>query len=118
MKRSILYDKSVNYSIQTIELANLLHQQNEYILSKQLVRCATSIGANIVEAKNAYSKKDFSFKLQISQKECAESLYWLELLNKTRYISQTKFEEMTDLGNELMKMIRSSILTVSKNLNS
>lgn len=85
-------------------------------MSKQLLRSGTSIGANVREAKNAESKNDFIHKLSIAQKECDESLYWLELLHKSEYITKEQNEAYTDLASQILKMIRSSILTTKQNL--
>ena len=93
----------------------LRENKKEFVLSKQLLRSRTSIGANIREAYNAESKKDFVHKLAIAQKECDESLYWLELLNAIECISEKEFESLSTDCIELLKIIRSSILTTKIN---
>jgi four helix bundle protein len=85
-------------------------------LSKQLTRCGTSIGANIVEAINAISKKEFIAKLNISLKEAFETRYWLELLRETEYLSENQFISMGDDCTELIKLLTSIIKTTKKNL--
>ncbi len=80
-------------------------------MSKQLLRSGTSIGANIREAQNAQSKADFIHKLAISQKECDETLYWLELLFKSEFISEIEFNHYYPTGNELLRMLRSASIT-------
>ncbi len=81
------------------------------MISKQLLRCGTSIGANIREAFNGESSKDFIHKLAIAQKECDEVLYWLELLFATNYLNQELFNSISQDATELMKIITKSILT-------
>lgn len=88
-------------------------------MSKQLLRSGTSVGANIREAKNAESTNDFIHKLGIAQKECDETLYWLELLKETEFLNNDAFDNLSDQANQILKMIRSTILTVKqKNLKS
>ena len=82
------------------------------------VRSGTAIGALIREAQNAESKADFIHKLGIAQKECDETIYWLELLNETKYLTQKEFISMCNEGQELLKMIRSAIITSKKTYNS
>lgn len=84
-------------------------------MSKQLMRSGTAIGALVREAQNAESTKDFIHKLSISQKECDESIYWLELLKATDYIDEQEFESLNNEANELLKMLRSSIITSKQN---
>jgi four helix bundle protein len=115
MSKTILEIKSKTYAIESVMLAKTLMQKNEFILSKQLLRSATSVGANYREAKNAFSPKDFIYKLSICQKECDESIYWLELLKETNYISEEQFTQLENQATQLLKMIRSSILTVKQN---
>lgn len=84
-------------------------------MSKQLIRSGTSVGANIREAQNGESKADFIHKLGIAQKEADETLYWLELLKKTKYLKNEEFESMHNDGNELLKILRTIILNAKKN---
>ncbi|OAB27692.1 four helix bundle protein [Flavobacterium fryxellicola] len=74
-------------------------------MSKQFLRSITSVGANVREAVNAQSRPDFIHKLSIAQKECDESLYWLELLKETNYISEIEFESIYQQNNEVLKII-------------
>lgn len=85
-------------------------------MSKQLLRSGTSVGANIREAQNAESKMDFVHKLAISQKECDESIYWLELLEASGFISKEQFKKLQGQAFEILKMLKSSILTTKQNL--
>lgn len=115
MGKTILEIKSKTFTIDCIMLSKKLSNEEEFIMCKQLMRSATSVGANYREAKNAFSPKDFIYKLSICQKECDESIYWLELLNETHYITDTKFNDMENQASQLLKMIRSSILTTKQN---
>ena len=94
----------------------LCEEKKEWVLSKQLLRSGTSIGANIVEAQAAVSKKDFLAKMYISFKECCETEYWLELLHETGYLSDLEFESINQDNNTLKKMLSSITFTTSKNL--
>jgi len=79
MKENIVETKSFQFAVSNVNLYKELTQKKEFVLSKQLLRSSTSVGANIRESCNSGSKKDFIYKLSISQKECDESIYWLEL---------------------------------------
>jgi four helix bundle protein len=92
----------------------LCNDRKEFVLSKQLLRSGTSIGANVREALNAQSAADFIHKCAIAQKECDETLYWMELLKETEYIDEKEFISINKDAEELLKIIRSIILT-SKN---
>ena len=114
-KENPLKDKSFLFALRIVRLYKLLIEvKKEYVLSKQLLRSGTSIGANIREAQNAQSKADFIHKLSISQKECDETLYWLELLYQSEYLTEIEFNSIYPEANELLKMLRSAIIT-SKN---
>ena len=80
MSQSIIKEKTFKFALEIIKISKLLLQKNEFVLSKQLLRAGTSIGANIREALNAESTADFIHKFSIAQKECDETLYWIELL--------------------------------------
>jgi len=108
-------DKSYHFSLMIIELYKFLVQEKkEYVLSKQLLRSGTSIGANVNEAQAAISKKDFIAKMAIASKEARESQYWLMLLKDSSYIDITKkkvqllFEEIKSLIKILTKIVKSS----------
>lgn len=104
--------KSFNFAIRIVRLYTVLSTtKKEFVLSKQLLRSGTSVGAMVREAQNAESKADFEHKLAIAQKECDESLYWLELLGTTDYLSETELMSYHSEAGELLKMIRSAILT-------
>ena len=94
MSESIVKTKSFLLAIGGVALYKfLIESKREYVMSKQFLRSVTSVGANVREAINAQSKVDFIHKLSISQKECDETLYWLELLNATSYLSNSEFEK-------------------------
>lgn len=86
-------------------------EQHEYNNSDQIQRSGTSIGANYSEACDAESRADFVHKLSIAQKECNETLYWLELLLETNYLSDAQFEDIYSEAEEIMRMLTSSIIT-------
>ncbi len=110
-----LSQKSFNLAIESINLYKALTaEQKEFVLSKQLLRSGTAVGALITEAKNAQGPKDFIYKLQVAQKECAETTYWVALLLQTSYISELTHAHFINLTDELLKILRSSILTVKQ----
>ena len=117
---SIVKDKSFAFAVRIVKLYKYLCEQKcEYVLSKQLLRSGTSIGANIREAINAESKADFIHKLSISQKETDETLYWLELLYSSEFINESEFKSIYAEAEELLKIIKSIIITTkSKTHNS
>ena len=115
MSESIIKIKSFNFAVRVANLNKTLQSRNEYVISKQLLRSGTSIGANIREALNAESTKDFIHKLSISQKEADETMYWLELLFETEYLSEKEFKSIHSNCNELLKILRSIIITTKKN---
>jgi four helix bundle protein len=115
--RNLLKDKSFRFAIRIYWLyQHLKDAKKEFILSKQLLRSGTSIGANVREAYNASSKLDFIHKLSIAQKEADETLYWLELLNEVELLKAEEFNSIYSDGTELLKILRSSILTAKSNL--
>ena len=116
MSESIVKTKSFELAIRGVNFYKyLVAEKKEYIMSKQFLRSVTSVGANVREAVNAQSKPDFIHKLSIAQKESDESLYWLELLKETNYISELEFESIYQQNNEVLKIIRSIIITSKKN---
>ena len=116
MKESLVYNKALNYAVRIVNLYKYLNENHrECIMSKQLLRCGTSIGANISEALSAESTADFIHKLSISQKEANETQYWLTLLCKTEYISTKEYDSMIEDCEEIRKMIISIIITSKKN---
>ncbi len=119
MSESIVKNKSYQLAIDGVKFFQLLqNDKREFVLSKQFLRSVTSVGANVREAVNAQSKADFIHKLSISQKECDESLYWLELLKDTQIVSLEEFQPIHAQATEVLKIIRSIIITSKKNLIS
>ena len=116
MKENLLIDKSVDFAARIIKLCKYLEKkQKEHIISKQIIRSGTSIGANINEAQYGNSKADFISKLHISLKETAETEYWLRLLFKSGYIDEKIFKSLLNDCLELKKLLISSINTAKKN---
>lgn len=115
MRENIIKEKSFKFAVRIVNLYKLLTaERKEFIMSKQLMRSGTSIGANIREAQNGESKADFIHKLGIAQKEADETLYWLELLTETKYLQQHEFESMHHDGVELLKILRTIILNAKQ----
>jgi four helix bundle protein len=85
-KDNIVLNKSFDFALEIIELYKILKSKNEFVISKQLLRSGTSIGANVEEATAAQSKKDFATKMSIASKEARETRYWLRLLNKSKLV--------------------------------
>jgi len=117
MADGIVKDKSKKFALRIIKLyKHLSDDKREFVMSKQLLRCGTSIGANICEADHAMSKKEFVAKMNISLKEAAESEYWLELLYESEYITQSEFASMNKDCGEIKGLLISIIRTANKNL--
>jgi len=117
MKENVLVDKSFEFALMVVSLyKSITGDRKEFVLSKQLLRSGTSIGANIREAQNAESKQDFIHKLAIAQKECDETAYWLELLHRSNYITVSEFTALRTEADSLLRMLRSAILTTKQNL--
>lgn len=119
MSESIIGNKSFEFAVKIVLFYKKFSQENkEFVLSKQLLRSGTSIGANVREALNAQSKLDFIHKLSIAQKECDETIYWIELLKETNYLLDKDFIDLNTSANEILKILRSIIITSKSNLNS
>ncbi len=109
-------DKSFDFAVRIVNLYKyLVNTKKEFVLSKQLLRSGTSVGANVREAQNAESKKDFIHKLSIAQKECDETLYWLELLCKTNFISSSEFDSIYNEGVSVLKLLKRIIISTKNN---
>ena len=116
MKRNIIKEKSFDFAVRIVNLSKFLQEKKEYVLSKQILRSGTSVGAMIRESEHAESNLDFVHKLAIAQKEANETMYWLELLFKTKYIDEKMFNSLQNDLVEIQKIITSIIVT-SKNKN-
>ena len=113
----VVSPKSKAFAIRIVNLYTYLTKtKGEHVMSKQLLRSGTSIGANIAEAQYAISKADFIAKQQIALKECAESLYWMEILHETSFLNEEQFESIYADCEELKKLLI-SILKSSKGIS-
>ena len=106
MKDNLIVSKSKTFALRIIKLYKYLYnEKKEYVMSKQILRSGTSIGANIREAVRGQSKADFYAKLHISLKEADETAYWLELLNESGYIKDEHFQNIYEDCNEIIKIL-------------
>ena len=106
MHTNVSVEKSFKFSIRIVRLYQYLTmQKKEFVLAKQILRCGTSIGANISEAQYAQSKADFQSKMHIALKEANETEYWLRLLHHTDYISDSQFESLHKDTDELISIL-------------
>lgn len=117
LRQNIIKEKSFSFAIRIIKMYNFLKEdKKEFILSKQLMRSGTSIGAMVREAINVETSKDFIHKLSIAQKECDESCYWLELLKEVNHLTEKEFISIYNDAIELLKIIRSIIIKSKQKL--
>lgn len=111
-KESVAYSKALTFAKRIVDLCrHLRSEHNEYVLSKQVLRSGTSIGANIAEARYGSSKKDFTAKIYISLKECAETLYWLELLHIAGYLSKEEYLSLFDDCESIRRILSATTKT-------
>lgn len=104
----IIQNKSFDFAVRIVNLYKFLTQEKqEYVMSKQLLKCGTSIGANVAEAQKAQTKPDFNAKMNIALKEAGETQYWLKLLHKTDYLTKSEFDSIESDAKEI-----TAILTV------
>ncbi|WP_138202676.1 four helix bundle protein [Haloimpatiens lingqiaonensis] len=117
MKENLVYQKAFKFSIKIVNLYKYLCKyKKEYVLSKQVLRSGTSIGANIKEGIFAQSKKDFLSKMNIALKECSETAYWLELLTATNYMDANASKSILGECTELNKILVSIVKTTKEKL--
>ena len=117
MEGCVSVEKSKKFALRIIKLYKYLcSEKRELILSKQLLRSGTSIGANITEAECGISRKEFLAKMYIAFKECSETLYWLELLYKSEYITEKEYFSIKKDCEELRKILSSITMTVKSSL--
>ena len=117
MKESIIMDKSKNFALRIINMYKYLCvEKREYVISKQVLRSGTSIGANVREGVRGQTKPDFIAKMSVAQKEAEETCYWLELLYESGYINKSIFESMYMDNLEINRILASIILTARQNL--
>src|SRR5690349_12647790 len=116
MKQSPMREMSFNLAVRIVNLCHyLVVEKKEYVMSKQLLKSGTSPGANIREAQNGESSADFIHKLGVAQKETDETLYWLELLHRTKFLTDSEFKSISADTEALLRIIRSAILTKKQN---
>ena len=118
MKENKLAELSMDFSVQIIDLVKNLKTKHESVISNQIGRSGTSIGANIYEANYAQGKKDFISKLEIALKEASETGYWLELLHRTGYIDDTSYKSLNDQCTTIRVILVSSCRTAKQNIES
>lgn len=117
MKENIVKIKSFAFAVRVVKLYQyLVTEKKEYVMSKQLLRSGTGVGAMVREAEHSESKADFIHKISIAQKEINETLYWLELLKATEYLNFEQFESINSDATELIKLFTSIIITTKANL--
>ncbi len=116
---SVVREKSLRFAVRIVKLYQFLcDEKKEYTLSRQILKSGTSIGANLAEARAAISRKDFLSKLYIALKECSETLYWLELLKETDFLTQEQYLSLYNDCEELRKMLSSATKTINSTLQA
>lgn len=117
MGDNVIKNKSFNFALRIVKLYQFLNQEKkEYVLSKQLLRSGTAIGALVRESEQAESKLDFIHKLAIAQKEANETDYWLELLFRSEYLNETQFQSLKSDIIEINKILASIIITTKQRI--
>ena len=115
MDRNAAVEKSFDFAIRIVNLYKyLIREYSEYTLAKQLLRCGTSIGANIAEAQRGQSKADFAAKMNIALKEANETQYWLKLLYRTDYLTESQYKSIEADAQELTTLLTSICKTANK----
>ena len=118
-KENTIKYKSKRFAVRIVNLhKHLCTEKKEYVLSKQILRSGTSIGANIAESECAISKKDFLSKIYIALKECSETIYWLDLLFETDYLTKIEYNSLKNDCEEMRKMMSATTKTINSTLNS
>ncbi|WP_124640529.1 four helix bundle protein [Amniculibacterium aquaticum] len=116
-KNNLIKDKTFDFALLIIELYKICKTQNEYVISKQLLRSGTSIGANVQEATAGFSEKDFLYKMSIASKEARETQYWLELLSKSKIVTFNE-EIYTSEINSIVNILTSIVKTLQQKPNN
>jgi len=118
MSESIMLDKAKDFAVNIINLCKSIKEtKRESVMTNQLIRSGTSIGANIHESKYGHGTADFVYKMQIALKECYESEYWLELLFRTDYISEKEYKSIQNECGSIRRMLISSINTAKAGID-
>lgn len=116
---SAIQNKSFELAKEIVGIYKILtREKREYVLSKQLLRSGTSVGANAAEAGAGHTKKDFIFKMNLSYKEAQETLFWLRLLKETGYIDPNRVKYPLELCNEVCKILCAIIKTANNSLQN
>lgn len=116
MKENIIKDKTFNFAVRIVKLNQyLVNKKKEFVISKQILRSGTSIGANVEEADGGISKSDFSHKISIAYKEAKETHYWLRFLNATEYIDKKIYDSPLSDCNEICKILFAILKTTRIN---
>lgn len=115
--QGVTYEKTKAFAIEVIALCNELRDKGEYVMSKQILKAGTSIGANYCEALGSESPQDFVHKLSISLKEANETYFWLDILHSSGHIDANRFDTMKAHLEEIYKMMNSASITVKKRNN-
>lgn len=116
MRNNLISDLSFSFSLKIIKLYQNLLKKQEYVISKQLLRSSTSIGANIAEALDAFSKKDFAYKMSIAKKEARETQYWLMLLKESSLTNKNLQEYLEDI-QRIIRILTSIVKTTTEKLD-
>ena len=115
---TVMLKKSKVFALRIIKLFHYLREEkNEFVLSKQLLRSGTSVGANLSDAQYAISKNDLLSKEYIALKECAETCYWLELLFLSEYLTEAQFNSLKSDADEIRRMLSAATKTLRKSLS-
>lgn len=119
MSESVMLEKAKDFAVDIVNACHRIKsERKESIMTNQLLRSGTSIGANIHESKYAQSKADFVYKMQIALKECYESEYWLELLTRTYFLNDSEYQKLRNQCGNIRRMLISSINTVKSNTDT
>lgn len=115
--KNVIKEKSYKFALSIIDLYTHLKQQNEFVISKQLIRSGTSIGANVEEASAAQSRKDFISKMSIASKEARETNYWLRLIRDSKLAKEFNLSDLIIESRELIAILTSIVKTSQKSIN-
>lgn len=119
MKENVVKNKSFVFAVRVVKLYPFLcEQKKEFVLSKQLLRSGTCVGAMVREAEHAETKNDFKHKMGIAQKEINETIYWLELLKETDYLTKEQFESLNNDAIEIIKLLTAILKSTKNNINN
>ena len=116
MDNNAIVEKSFEFAVRIVNLYKFLSKEHkEYVLSKQLLRCGTSIGANVTEAQRGQSKADFTSKMSIALKEANETQYWLKLLFRTEYMTKKQYDSLNEDIQEIISILMAICRTANNN---